>query len=31
MQEHLIVGQGSDADMQLTPRDKTDEALYDSK
>lgn len=27
MQEQLIVGQGSDADLQLTPRDQVDEAL----
>lgn len=31
MQIQLIVGLGSDADMQLTPRDQVDEALYDSK
>lgn len=31
MQEQLIVSQGSDADTQLTPRDRDDEALCDSK
>lgn len=31
MQEQLIVRQGSDADMQLTPRDQDNEALDDSK
>lgn len=28
VQEQLIVGQGNDADMQLTPRDQADEALW---
>lgn len=31
MQEQLIVSQGSDADVQLTPRDRDGEALCDGK